>query len=98
MNGHHLDWRLMTPEERLAYEARVRTRQVVLAAAAGILLMVAVVIQLGGPHVKVNEQTLGLVTENKRFTRDLIGSIISAIGFLSLAVDARLSVGLHARA
>ena len=85
MNGHHLDWRLMTPEERLAYEARVRTRQVVLAAAAGILLMLAVVLQLGGPHVKVNEQTLGLVTENKRFTRDLIGSIISAIGFLSLA-------------
>ncbi|MGO9889847.1 MAG: hypothetical protein ACLP0L_18330, partial [Solirubrobacteraceae bacterium] len=75
----------MTPEERLAYEARVRTRQVVLAAAAGILLMLAVVIQLGGPHVKVNEETLGLVTENKRFTRDLIGSIVSALGFLSLA-------------
>ena len=56
----------------------MRTRQVVLAAAAGILLMVAVVIQLGGPHVKVNEQTLGLVTEHKRFARDLIGSIISA--------------------
>jgi hypothetical protein len=75
----------MTPEERLAYEARVRTRQVVLAAAAGILVMAAVVIQLGGPHVKVNEQTLGLVTEHKRFARDLIGSIISAIGFVALA-------------
>ena len=75
----------MTPEERLAYETRVRTRQVVLAAAAGILVMAAVVIQLGGPHVKVNEQTLGLVTENKRFTRDLIGSIVSAIGFGALA-------------
>jgi hypothetical protein len=75
----------MSPEEPLQYEARVRTRQVVLAAAAGILVMLAVVIQLGGPHVSVNEQTLGLVTEDKRFVRDLIGSIISALGFFALA-------------
>ena len=75
----------MTPEERLEYEARVRTRQVVLAAAAGILVMVAVLVQLGGPHVKVNEQTLGLVTEHKRFARDLVGSIISALGSFALA-------------
>ena len=88
----------MTPEERLAYEARVRTRQVVLAAAAGILVMAAVVIQLGGPHVKVNEQTLGLVTEHKRFARDLIGSIISAHRLRRAGVDARLPVGLRARA
>ena len=60
--------------------------------------MVAVVIQLGGPHVKVNEQTLGLVTENKRFTRDLIGSIISAHRLPRAGGDARLPVGLHARA
>ena len=75
----------MTPEQRLDYEARVRTRQVVLAAAAGVLVMAAVLVQLGGPHVKVNEQTLGLVTENKRFTRDLLGSILSALGFFALA-------------
>ena len=68
MKGHHLDWRLMTPEERLAYEARVRTRQVVLAAAAGILLIWQWSSSWGDPHVKVNEETLGLVTENKRFT------------------------------
>jgi hypothetical protein len=74
----------MNPEERVAYESRVRTRQVVLAAAAGVLVMLAVLIQLGGPHVKVNEQTLGLVTEDKRATRDLIGSIASALGSFAL--------------
>ena len=74
----------MNPEERVAYESRVRTRQVVLAAAAGVLVMVAVLIQIGGPHVKVNEQTLGLVTEAKRATRDLIGSIANAVGFFAL--------------
>jgi hypothetical protein len=63
----------------------VRMRQVVLAAAAGVLVMVAVLLQLGGPHVNVNEQTLGLVTEDKRFVRDLIGAIASGIGSLALA-------------
>ena len=75
----------MKPEDRLAYESRVSTRQVVLAAAAGVLVMAAVLIQLGGAHVKVNEQTLGLVTEAKRATRDLIGSIASALGSFALA-------------
>ena len=75
----------MTPEDRLAYESRVRTRQVVLAAAAGILVMAAVLVQLGGPHVNVNEQTLGLVTEDKRFGRDLTGAIASGLGSLALA-------------
>jgi hypothetical protein len=75
----------MKTEDRLAYESRVRTRQVVLAAAAGVLVMAAVLVQLGGPHVSVNEQTLGLVTEAKRATRDLIGSIASALGSFALA-------------
>jgi len=75
----------MKPEDRVAYESSVRTRQVVLAAAAGVLVMAAVLIQLGGAHVKVNEQTLGLVTEDKRATRDLIGSIASALGSFALA-------------
>jgi hypothetical protein len=76
----------MNPEERVSYESRVRTRQVALAAAAGVLVMAAVLIQIGGPHVKVNEQTLGLVTEAKRATRDLIGSIANALGYFSLAL------------
>jgi hypothetical protein len=75
----------MSTEERLAYEARVRNRQVALAAAAGILLILGVAIQLGGPHVNVNEKTLGLITEHKRFTRDLIGAIISALSLFAVA-------------
>jgi F0F1-type ATP synthase membrane subunit c/vacuolar-type H+-ATPase subunit K len=72
-------------QERLDYEARVRNRQVALAAAAGILLMLAVVIQIGGPHVSVNEKTLGLITENKRATRDMIGAIVAAFSLFALA-------------
>jgi hypothetical protein len=75
----------MTTEERLAYEARVRTRQTVLAAAAGILLMVAVVVQIGGPHVSVSEKTLGLVTEHKRFARDLIGAVLTALSLSAVS-------------
>ena len=75
----------MTTEDRLAYEARVRNRQAGVAAAAGILVMIGVVIQLGGPHVNVNEKTLGLITEHKRFTRDLLGSIATAFSLLAWA-------------
>jgi Domain of unknown function (DUF4386) len=81
-----LHWRVMTTEatteDRLAYEARVRPRQAGLAAAAGILLMIGVVIQIGGPHVNVSESTLGLITEHKRFTRDLAGSIATALSLV----------------
>ncbi|HTX08396.1 MAG TPA: hypothetical protein VME22_07280 [Solirubrobacteraceae bacterium] len=74
----------MQPEERLAYESRVRTRQVALAGAAGVLVMLAVLVQLPGPHVKVNEETLGLITEHKRIAQDIAGSVISALGSLAL--------------
>jgi hypothetical protein len=75
----------MNTEERLAYEARVRNRQVALAAAAGILLILGVTIQLGGPHVNVSEKTLGLITEHKRFARDLLGSIVTALSLIAVA-------------
>jgi Domain of unknown function (DUF4386) len=74
----------MQPEQRLEYEARVRNRQVALAGAAGILVIVAVLVQLPGAHVKVNEQTLGLITEHKRFTLDLVASLVNALGYLAL--------------
>jgi len=75
----------MTPEETLAYEARVRTRQTVVAATAGVLLIVASVIQLGGPHTKVNELTLDLLTANKRFPLDLIAAVLNGIAALAAA-------------
>jgi hypothetical protein len=74
----------MDTQERLAYEARTRNRQAGLALAAGILLLLAVVIQIGGPHVSVNEKTLGLITEHKRATRDLIGSVVAALSLFAL--------------
>jgi hypothetical protein len=75
----------MTPDEILAYESRVRTRQVVIAAVAGICLIVASIVQLTGPHTKVDELTLDLLVANQRFPLDLIASIINAIGSLAIA-------------
>lgn len=75
----------MNVEERLAYERRVGMRYAVIAALAGILLVAAVALQLGGAHATVDEQTLGLITENKRISRDIAGSLLDAIGYLSLA-------------
>jgi hypothetical protein len=75
----------MAVEDRLTYETRVGKRQAVIAGLAGVLLVAAISIQLGGPHAKVNEQTLGLITADKRFARDLIGSLLDAIGSFGLA-------------
>jgi len=75
----------MEPQQRLDYEARVRRRQVLLAGAAGVLVILAVLVQLPGAHVKVNESTLGLVTEHKRTALDVTGAVISALGSLALA-------------
>jgi hypothetical protein len=75
----------MSPEEILAYESRVRMRQVVVAVVAGICLILASVIQLSGPHTKVDELTLDLLVANKRFPLDLIASVINAIGSLAIA-------------
>jgi hypothetical protein len=75
----------MTPEEILAHESRVRTRQVVIAAIAGICLIVASIIQLSGPHTKVDELTLDLLVANKRFPLDLIASVINAVASLAIA-------------
>jgi hypothetical protein len=53
-----------------------------LAAAA---LIAAAVTQLVGPHSKVNELTIGLITEHKRMALDLVGAGFQAIGSLALA-------------
>ena len=76
----------MSVEERLAYERRVGMRYAVIAALAGVLLVGAVAVQLGGAHAKVDEQTLGLITENKRLSRDITGSMLDALGYFSLGV------------
>src|ERR1700756_5000894 len=71
--------------DQLAYESRVKLRQALLAAAAGILLVAAAAVQITGIHTKVDELTLDLITEHKRFPLDLIGAIVSAVGLAALA-------------
>jgi hypothetical protein len=75
----------MSPDEALLYESRVRSRQVVIAVVAGLFLIAASVVQLGGPHTKVDELTLDLLVANKRFPLDLIASVINAIASLGIA-------------
>lgn len=74
----------MSAEPQLQYESRVRVRQSALAAIAGVLIVVAAIIQLGGPHANVNELTLDLITEHKRHGIDLLGSIVNMLGLFAL--------------
>jgi hypothetical protein len=75
----------MTVDEQLLYESRVRVRQAAIAAVAGVLLITAAVIQVAGPHTKVDELTLDLIYAHKRFPLDLIGAIVNGAGFLGVA-------------
>jgi hypothetical protein len=75
----------MSPQEILAHEARVRNRYAAAAALSGVLLIIGAVIQLSGPHARVNELTLDLLTANKRFPLDLIASVLNAIAALAAA-------------
>lgn len=69
----------MGSEETLLYESRVRLRQIVLAVVAGVLLLAASLVQLTGPHTSVSEETLSLMTFNKRIPLDLVSSVVNAI-------------------
>jgi hypothetical protein len=75
----------MTADDQLLYEARVRPRQAVIAGVAAAALIGASVTQLVGPHSKVNELTIGLITEHDRKVLDLVGAGVQAIGSLALA-------------
>jgi hypothetical protein len=75
----------MSPEQTLAHEARVRNRYAAAAVVAGVLLIIGAVIQLSGPHTRVNELTLDLLTANKRFPLDLIASVLNAVAALAAA-------------
>jgi hypothetical protein len=75
----------MNADQQLLYETRVRNRQAIVAVLAGVLLVVASAIQLGGPHTKVDELTLDLITANKRFPLDLIAAVVNGIASLLIA-------------
>jgi hypothetical protein len=75
----------MTPEERVLYETRVRTRQAVLAGAAGVLLILGAILQFLGPHTSIGELTVGLIYANKRHVLDITAAVLNALSLLALA-------------
>lgn len=83
----------MSTDDRLIYEARRRSRYAVIAGVAGVFLMAASIIQLSGPHTKVDELTLDLIVANKRFALDLTAAVINALGSLALAATLYFLLG-----
>jgi Domain of unknown function (DUF4386) len=76
----------MTPEEQLAFESRQRPRQIIFAAAGGVLLMVASIIGLLGPHSPVSELTLNLITEHHRAGYDIFATILNSVAEISFGI------------
>jgi hypothetical protein len=75
----------MSAEDRVAYERRLGPRFAVVAALAAVCLMAGSILQLTGPHTKVEELTLDLITENKRVGLDIGAGILNSLGWLALA-------------
>jgi hypothetical protein len=75
----------MNPEEILVQESQVRSRQMAAAWVAGVLLMLAAIVNLTGPHAKVNELTLGLIVDHQRGPLDIIVAVINAIAQVAIA-------------
>ena len=73
-------------DDRLLYETRWRMRIAVAAIGGGLLLLVASLLQLVGPHSNVNELTIGLIEEHKRFPLDLIANVVQAVAWAGIAV------------
>ncbi len=76
----------MTPEEQLVFESRQRPRQIVFAAAGGLLLIIASIIGLMGPHSPVSELTLNLITENHRASYDIFATILNSLAEISFGI------------
>ncbi|MGH2857226.1 MAG: hypothetical protein ACRDMJ_07045 [Solirubrobacteraceae bacterium] len=75
----------MGSESILVYESRVRSRQIVLAVVAGVLMMAATLIQLTGVHANVTEETLSLLTYDKRAPLDLVSAVVNAVAIVAAA-------------
>jgi hypothetical protein len=76
----------MSAEAQLQYEGRVRNRQAAIAVAAGLLVMAGAIVGLVGPHAKVNELTLGLITDHRRGLLDVIAGVLNALFQIATAV------------
>ncbi len=73
-------------DQVLRREAEWRPRVAVVAVVAAVLLMAGAILELTGPHPKVNELTLGLLVEHTRITRDLISSVLNGLGQIGFGV------------
>jgi hypothetical protein len=69
----------MSPEAQLQSGGGVGAGRPASATAAGVLVMVAAIVGLVGPHAKVNELTLGLITDHKRGSLDVVAGFLTAI-------------------
>jgi uncharacterized membrane protein len=76
----------VSAEAQLQYESRVHNRQAVIAIVAGVLVMAGSIVGLIGPHAKVNELTLGLITDHKRGALDIIAGVINALFQIALGL------------
>jgi hypothetical protein len=75
----------MSAEAQLQYEGRVSNRQAAIALVAAVLVMAGAVVGLVGPHAKVNELTLGLITDHKRGYLDVISGVLNALFDIAMA-------------
>jgi hypothetical protein len=74
-----------TATTRLQYEGQVRLRQGVIAALAGVLLVISGVMEFVGPHTSVSEITLGLITESKRSGIDIASAVLQSLAWFGTA-------------
>ena len=74
------------PPTSLPGQTRTRPRTGAIAGAAALLLLVAPIFQVIGPHTSTNELTLGLVMTHKRFPLDLIAAALEGLGYVAAAV------------
>jgi hypothetical protein len=74
----------MSPEEILAQESQARSRQMVVATIAGVLLLAASVVSLTGPRAPVNELTLRLIVAHERGATDIIAAVVDALAQVAL--------------
>jgi hypothetical protein len=75
---------LPSPSEQAAQDSRLRPRYAVIAFAAGILVVISLLIQEVGYHNSLTEETVQLLTIHKRFPLDIIGAVADSTGLLLL--------------
>ena len=94
---------LPSPTDQAARESGLRPRYALIAFVGGIFIVASLLVQEVGYHNSLTEETIQLLTINRRFPLDIIGACLDGLGLLftgymlywlnsiSLARDPRLS-------